>query len=138
MQAPSIQEIEQDARRGLRVNVGHVLFRDYDWQPYLEVKLLVESVRQLPLRVSAVDLQLSYNGQEVGPLPALTRPRELTEPGEGTEIRMRRDLYPTLVKELKEKGTKECHFQIRGMLVVESPHYSGFIELPVDLTYTRK
>ena len=122
----------------MRVTVDHVYFRNYKWQPYLEVKITVESVRQLPLRVSAVDLYLSYNSQEVGPLPALPRPYELTEPGEGIEIRMRKDLYPTLVEELANPKRGENFFQIRGMLIVKSPGHSGFIEFPVDLTSTMR
>ena len=138
MLLPSIQEIEKDARRGLRVTVDYVYFRDYKWQPHLEVKLAVESVRQLPLRVIAVDLYLSYNSQDVGPLPSLPRPYELTEPGEGIEIRLRKDLYPTLAEELKNRTRNEDFFQVRGQVIVESPDYSGFMEFPVDVTYTMK
>ena len=82
MQIASITEIEQDARRGLRARCDDVVFRDYKWQPFLEVKITVESVRQLPLRISAADLHLYYNAQEVGPLPGIPRPYELNEPGE--------------------------------------------------------
>ena len=135
---PSIQEIEQDARRGLRVTVDHVYFRDYKWQPHLEVKIGIESVRKLPLRIVAVDLHLSYNAQEVGPLQSSPRPYELTEPGEGIEIPLRKDLYPTLAEELKNKTRNEDFFQIRGFVIVESPAYSGFMEFPVDLTYTMR
>ena len=136
MQQSPIQEIEQDARRGLRVSVVHVLFRDYKWQPHLEVKIAVESVRRLPLRVSAVDLQLSYNAQEVGPLPPIPRPYELTEPGEPIEIRLRKDLYPDLAQELRGDGRQGRFFQISGTVIVESPYHSGFIEFPVDTTYS--
>ena len=45
MVLPSIKDIEKDARRGLRVTVDHVHFRDYKWQPHLEVKIAIESVR---------------------------------------------------------------------------------------------
>lgn len=138
MELPSIEEIEKDVRRGLRVTVDHVYFRDYKWQPHLAVKLAVVSARQLPLRISASDLYLSYNAQEVGPLPTLPRPFELNEPGEGIEIRLRKDLYPTLAEELANRKRSEDFFQIRGMLIVESPNYSGFIEFPVDLTYTMR
>lgn len=135
MELPSIKEIEQNARRGLKVRVDHIFFRDYKWQPYLEVQISIESVRQLPLRISAVDLHLSYNAEEVGPLPPLARPYEITEPDEGIEIRMRKDLYPTLAEELARKERAERFFQIRGMLIIESPRHSGFMEFPVDLTY---
>ena len=136
MVVSSIKEIEQDARRGLRVTLNHVIFRDYKWQPHLEVKISIESVRQLPIRISAVDLHLYYNAQEVGPLPSLPRPYEITEPDEGIEIRMRKDLYPTLAEELANRNRNEDYFQVRGMLIVESPNHSGFIEVPVDLSYT--
>ena len=135
---PSIQEIEKDARRGLRISVDYVHFRDYKWQPHLEVKIAIESVRQLPLRIIAVDLYLSYNSEEVGPLPPLTRPYEITEPDEGIEIRMRKDLYPTLAEELAARKRAEEYFQIRGMVVVQSPDHAGFMEFPVDLTYTMR
>lgn len=136
MELPSIKEIEKGTRRGLRVTVDHVHFRNYKWQPHLEVKLAIESVELLPLRVSAVDLYLSYNAQEVGPLQPLSRSYELGERGEGIEIRMRKDLYPTLAEELANRKRSEDYFQIRGMVIVESPNHSGFIEFPVDLTYT--
>ncbi len=119
MPLPSIKEVEKDTRRGLRVTVDHVYFRDHKWQPYLEVKIAIESVRQLPLRVIALDLYLSYNSQEVGPLSPLTRPHEITEPGEPIEIRLRRDLYHTLVEELAVRTRGEQHFHIRGMVLVE-------------------
>ena len=138
MVLPSIKEIEKHARRGLRVTVDHVYFRDYKWQPYLEVKIAIESVRQLPLRIIAVDLYLSYNSQQVGPLPSLTRPYEITEPDEGIEIRMRKDLYPTLAKELADRKRPEDYFQIRGMVLVESPDHAGFLEYPLDITYTMR
>ena len=138
MVAQSIKEIEKAARRGLKVTIDHVHFRDYKWQPYLEVKLAIESVRQLPLRIIAVDLHLSYNSQEVGPLLSLTRPYELTEPGEGIEIRMRKDLYPTLAKELADRNRAEDYFQIRGMVLVESPDHKGYFEFPVDLSYAMR
>ena len=138
MLLPSIQEIEKDARRGLRVTVDYVHFRNYKWQPHLEVKLAIESVRRLPLRITAVDLYLSYNSQEVGPLPPLTRPHAITEPDEPAEIALRKDLYPTLVKELAARNRPEDYIQIRGMILVESPDHTGFMEFPVDLTYTMR
>ena len=135
MSQPSIKEVEQDIRRGLRVIVDHIIFRDNKWQPYLEVKISIEEVRHLPIRVSAIDLFLSYNAEEIGPLPSLPRPHELTEPGEGVEIRMRKDLYPTLVEELLNRKRAEDFFQVRGMIIIESPNYLGFLEFPVDCTY---
>ena len=136
METPLIKEIEQDARRGLRVEVNHVLFRNYKWQPYLEIQIMIESVRQLPLRITAFDLFLSYNQQEVGPLPALSRPYDLTESGEGLEIRLRKDLYSTFAEELNNPQRDEDYFQIRGFVLFESPRHLGFIEYPVDLSYT--
>ena len=138
MVLPSIKDIEKDARRGLRVTVDHVHFRDYKWHPHLEVKIAIESVRQLPLRIIAVDLYLSYNSEEVGPLPSLTRPYEITEPGESIEIRMRKDLYPTLVEEMTHRKRTEDYFQVRGLVLFESPDHAGFLEFPVDLTYTMR
>ncbi len=138
MRLPSIEEIEKDTRRGLRVTIGHVYFRDYKWQPYLEVKIAIESVRKLPLRVIALDLYLSYYSQEVGPLLPLSRPYEITEPGEPIEIRLRRDLYQTLVEELAAGTRGEQYFQIRGMVLVESPDHVGFLEFPVDLSYNAR
>jgi hypothetical protein len=132
---PSVKEVEQNIRRGLRVKVDNVYFRDYEWQPHLEVVISVESVRQVPVRVSSVDLSLHYMSKEVGPLPPLNRPYEITEPDEAITIRMRKDLYPTLAEELRRasKDRKEGHFQIRGMIIVESPDHAGFMQFPVDL-----
>ncbi len=138
METLSIGEVEKDLRRGLRVKVDHVIFRDYKWQPHLEVKISIESLRKQPVRVSSADLALWYNQQEVGPIPPLTRPYEITEPDEPVEIRMRKELYPTLAEELRNKPQNEGHFQIRGMIIVESPYHLGFIEFPVDITYSAK
>lgn len=135
---PAIEEIEKNARRGLRVTVDHVFFRNYKWQPHLEIMIAIESVRQLPLRLAAVELYLSYNSDEVGPLPPLTRPYELTEPGEGIEIRVRKDLYPTLAEELANRKRQEDFFIIRGMVILESPGHTGFMEFPVDLDYVMR
>lgn len=130
----TILDIDQDVRRGLRATLDHVYFRNYKWQPYLEVQISVESVRQIPLRITAVDLLLSYNQEEVGPLPLLRRPLELTEPGEGVEIRIRKNLYPSFAEELENRHRAEDFFQVRGFLLVESPDYIGQLEFPVDLS----
>ncbi len=138
MNTPQIKEIEPNIRRGFRVKVDHIYHRPYRWQPYLEVKLAIETVRHVPLRVVGTELYLSYNAEEVGPLPALPRPYELREPGEGIEIRMRKDLYSTLHDELsKQKGTEQS-FQIRGQIVVDAPGYEGIIEIPVDIIHRVK
>lgn len=134
MNKPYIAEVEQNIRRGFRAKVDHILHRPYRWQPYLEIKLAVETVRHAPLRVVGSELYLSYNAEEVGPLPALPRPYELRELGEGVEIRMRKDLYPTLDSELTQKrGTEQC-FQLIGKIVVDSPDYEGILEMPVDIS----
>jgi hypothetical protein len=134
----TIAEIDQDVRRGLRAALDHVYFRNHKWQPYLEVQISVESVRQIPLRITAVDLFLSYNQEEVGPIPPLPRSLELTEPGEGVEIRLRKDLFPSFAEELADRQRSEDFFQVRGFLVVESPEYIGQVEFPVDLSYTMR
>ncbi len=140
MMLPSVKDVEQNIRRGLRVKVDHVYFRDYEWQPHLEVVISVESVRQVPVRISSVDLSLHYMSKEVGPLQPLNRPYEITETDRSITIRMRKDLYPTLAEALKEaiKDRRDRYFRISGVIIVESPDYAGFVQFPVDQTYADK
>ncbi len=135
MQLLSIEEIEKSLRRGLLIKIDSVLFRNMRWQPYLEVIVSVESVREVPIIFQAAELYLSYNQEEVGPLPTLARPYVLKEPAEGIEIRMRKDLYHTLAEELAGQKKPRGFVGIRGIVIVSSPNYSGFIEVPVDEQY---
>lgn len=135
---PSINEAEANIRRGLRIKVDNVIYRANRWQPHLEVKISIETVRHVPLRILGSELFISYNQQEIGPLPILPRPYDLRDPGEGIEIRVRRDLYPTLVEELETKKGTEQFFQIRGAFVIEAPGYEGLLEVPVDITCPTK
>jgi hypothetical protein len=138
MNTSDIKKIEANIRRGFRVKVDQIIHRPYRWQPYLEIRLAIETVRHAPLRVVGTELYLSYNAEEVGPLPALPRPYELRELGEGIEIRMRKDLYPTLHDELTVKKGTEQYFQIRGHIVIDAPNYEGIIEIPVDTSHQVK
>ena len=135
---PHITEVEQDIRRGFRVKVDRILHRSYRWQPYLEIQLSIEEVRHVPLRVVGAELFLSYNSEDVGPLPALPRPYKLQELGEGIKIIMRKDLYPTLDTELSQKKGTEQYFQIRGQIVVDSPNHEGTLETLVDISHEVK
>jgi len=108
------------------------------WQPFLEIRLAVQSMRHVPIRIRGSELYLSYQKEEVGPLPPLSMPYELREPGKNIEITIRKDLYPTLHEELKYRQFSEREFQIRGNLVVEAPGYHGILKIPVDTAYRLK
>ena len=95
-------------------------------------------MRFVPIRIRGSELYISYEKEEIGPLPPLPTLYELREPGKNIEISMRKDLYPTLHEEMKYRQFSEREFQIRGNLFVEAPGYQGILKIPVDTAYRLK
>jgi hypothetical protein len=138
MAEPPVTQVESEIYRGLRVKVDRIVYHPNMWQPFLEIRLAVQSMRYVPIRIRGSELYISYQKEEVGPLPPLPMPYELRELGKNIEIRIRKDLYPTLHEDLKYHQFSEREFQIRGNLVIEAPGYHGILKILVDTAYRLK
>jgi len=130
-----VTQVEAEIRRGLVLKVDIIVYHPNKWQPFLEIRLAVQTQRHVPILIRASELYISYQGEEVGPLPPFPMPYELREPRKNIEIAMRKDLYPTLHRELENHQFSQREFQIRGNLFVEAPGYHGILKIPVNTAY---
>ena len=135
MAQPPVTQVKSEIYRDLIVNAGRIVHHPNRWQPFLEISLAVQTKRFVPILISGSDLYLSYEEEEVGPLPPLSISYLLREPGNSIQITMRKDLYPALEEDLKYHHFSRREFQIRGYLAVEAPGYDGRLEIPIDATY---
>jgi len=138
MAQPPVTQVKSEIYRDLVVKADRIVHHPNRWQPYLEIRLAVQTMRFVPILISGSELYLSYQKEEVGPLPSLPMRYELREPRKSIEITMTKDLYPTLHEDMKYHQSSEREFQIRGNLVVEAPGYDGILKIPVDTAYRLK
>ena len=132
---PPVTQVKSEIYRDLVVNAGRIVHHANRWQPFLEISLAVKTMGFAPILISDSELYLSYQEEEVGPLPPLPMRYLLREPGKSIEITMRKDLYPTLEEDMKYHRFSKREFQIRGNLVVEAPGYDGSLKISVEMAY---
>ncbi|GEM_PF-2871557 len=128
-----IEDAATDIRRGLTVRLHSASFRDYKWSPHLGIVVSVEWVGLFSVQIVGLDLFVYYNESEIGPLAPLPGPKILRPPSDGILVRLRKDLYPDLVTELRRQDRGPAYVWVRGMLTLDAPAFDGLLEYPLDM-----